>query len=159
MGENLACVREDFEQVVAMDECMGLFTRAWCVAELHRAHTLGLPQSMLLLSENTLKRSVTWLRDLKVENMEASNPADKQMILNRIGDKDAFNTRVQSLIFSEGGLLDTWRGGWDFAGALGILAQRGSKRTAANAVQELDEVLGSDTDSYTSSDDSADSSV
>jgi len=157
MMDALACSRRDFEQVVAMDEGMELFTRAWCVAELHRAHALGLPQSMLLKSDKTMQYSVAWLRGLKVENMEASNPADKQMILDRIDDKDAFNAQVQRLIFSEGGLLDTWCGGLDFAGALGILAQRGLERAAAHAVheQEDDVETGSSrsTDSWTSSDD------
>ena len=44
----------DFTQVVAIDAKFDLFTRAWCVSELAKAHTMGMKQQLKVLSVRAL---------------------------------------------------------------------------------------------------------
>eukprot|EP00929_Paragymnodinium_shiwhaense_P014955 TRINITY_DN12295_c0_g1_i1.p1 TRINITY_DN12295_c0_g1~~TRINITY_DN12295_c0_g1_i1.p1 ORF type:complete len:811 (-),score=73.63 TRINITY_DN12295_c0_g1_i1:330-2762(-) len=129
----LASVNPGFSQCIAVDDRFNLFSRAWCVAELHRAYSADMLQTLRLFSEENLERHENWLKRLRVEEMEASNPADKAMILSRIGNKQDFNEELQNLIFSDDGLLNTWRGGLDLASALGVLARRAEARIQASA--------------------------
>jgi len=99
----------DFSQVIAVDAAFGLFSRAWCVAELATAHRLGLRQQLKLRSHNDLKQKEKDLRELRIENMQASRKEDIEEILKNIPDCQAFNKSVQNLIFDErSGLLAAW---------------------------------------------------
>ena len=55
-------------QVIAVDTDFGLFTRAWCVAEVHQAQSMEMPQRMIILSEDSLRGQESWLQRLKVED-------------------------------------------------------------------------------------------
>ena len=100
----------DFAEVVAVDASLDLFGRAWCVAELAEAHRMGMAQSLKMRNEETLLRRQLTLQGLKVENMKASRPEDVVEILAKIPDKEAFNSRLQELIFdSNVGLLAAWK--------------------------------------------------
>jgi len=101
-----------------------LFQRAWCVAELYTAHEMGMPQSMKVISESSLTHHQAALQGLRVEDMRSSDPADKEMILAKIVDKAAFNTRLTQMIFDDTGLLRKWRDGHDIVMCLGDLARR-----------------------------------
>lgn len=127
----LSTKRRDFAHLVAVDQDFRLFTRAWCVAELYQAHMLSLPQSLCLHSGSGLKFHTTNLRCLRVEDMEASRRSDKDMILAKIEDMDAFNRNLQRLIFEEGGLLQAWMQNMDVASVLGTLARQGYQRAAS----------------------------
>lgn len=133
MMEYLAELVPNFAQVIAVDASFNLFQRAWCVAELHRAHTLQMPQHMRLHCEHSCSLHQQNLKDLKVEDMRASNPDDKEMILGKIADKAAFNAEIQHLIFGEGGLLQGWRTGFDMVAMLGKVARRGYERMSSSS--------------------------
>ena len=104
----LSAGNPDFAQVVAVDQQFGLFTRAWCVAELVQADETKLKQHVKMHSKVLLERKAGGLRNLRVQDMQASRPEDVQYILKRIPDKTLFNAKLQKLIFDKTGLLSTW---------------------------------------------------
>ena len=106
----LARENPDFGEVVAVDASLDLFGRAWCVAELAEAHRMGMAQSLKMRNAETLLRRQLTLQGLKVENMKASRPEDVVEILAKIPDKEAFNAKLQELIFdSNVGLVAAWK--------------------------------------------------
>ena len=106
----LARENADFAEVVAVDASLDLFGRAWCVAELAEAHRMGMTQSLKIRNEETLLRRQLTLQGLKVEKMKASRPEDVVEILAKIPDKEAFNSKLQELIFdSNVGLVAAWK--------------------------------------------------
>mmetsp|Transcript_48249 Transcript_48249/g.90303 ORF Transcript_48249/g.90303 Transcript_48249/m.90303 type:complete len:181 (-) Transcript_48249:19-561(-) len=117
-----------FAQVVAVDAEFMLFTRAWCVAEIHKAQQMGTPQRMRIFSEANLQEQQGWLHELKVQEMKASNLADIELILSKIDDKERFNAELQSLIFGKDGLISTCNMGFERMSILGKVAQRGADR-------------------------------
>jgi len=56
----------------------------------------------------SLDRRVDGLKTLKVEDMEATRPEDKAEILAAIPDKEAFDSDMQRMLFSD--LLPSWKG-------------------------------------------------
>lgn len=106
----LAARDPKFCQVVAVDSDFGVFTRAWCMAEVAQASYLGITTQMRLRDKEGLIRTGARLRDLDVREMKASRVEDVEHILAKIPDKDAFNASLQSLIFDHrSGLLAAWR--------------------------------------------------
>eukprot|EP00913_Durusdinium_trenchii_P025009 g23474.t1 len=63
--------------VVAVDAELTLFTRAWCVAELAQGQRMGMAQSLKLRNKAVLLERKQTLECLKVEEMQATRPADK----------------------------------------------------------------------------------
>lgn len=59
-------------QVIAVDPDFALFTRAWCVAEIHEAQSIEMSQRMIILSEDNLRGHESWLHHLKVEDGSSS---------------------------------------------------------------------------------------
>merc|ERR1712187_638065 len=70
-----------FAQVVAVDAEINLFTRAWCVSELARAHATGMKQHLKLLNARALETHSERLRTLKIEEMQAARKEDTVEIL------------------------------------------------------------------------------
>ncbi|CAJ1330757.1 unnamed protein product [Effrenium voratum] len=106
------CAARDpnFCQVVAVDSDFGVFTRAWCMAEMAQASNLGITTHLKLRDKEGLIRTGARLRDLDVREMKASRVEDVEHILAKIPDKDAFNAALQNIIFdSRSGLLAAWR--------------------------------------------------
>ena len=93
--------------MIAVDENFVLFSRAWCVAEVAAAHKVGMKQSIKIVSSDALDRNEGDLRNLRIVNMEATRPEDRDEILRKIEDHDAFDARVQTLQFDD--LLPAWR--------------------------------------------------
>eukprot|EP00929_Paragymnodinium_shiwhaense_P024667 TRINITY_DN15106_c0_g1_i15.p1 TRINITY_DN15106_c0_g1~~TRINITY_DN15106_c0_g1_i15.p1 ORF type:complete len:119 (+),score=25.35 TRINITY_DN15106_c0_g1_i15:364-720(+) len=96
-------------------------------------------QKLRLLTSSTLSDHRARLQNLRVERMEASNPADKRMILERIGDTAGFNAQVQTLLFcTVTGLLSAWTVSGDLPAALKFMSSRAKERkvAAAEAPQE-----------------------
>jgi hypothetical protein len=111
----LASRDANFGQVVAVDARFDLFSRAWCVGELAEARRAGMTQSMQLRSGQDVAERQVALKNLKVQDMQASRPEDVEEILKKItdaaGSLDAFNAALQELIFNDkDGLFATWRG-------------------------------------------------
>ncbi|CAL1166605.1 unnamed protein product [Cladocopium goreaui] len=131
----LSAKNHRFGQLIAVDTDFNLFTRAWCVAEIHRAQLMGMPQRMSIYSEANLKEHEGWLQHLKVETMSASNPSDTELILSKIDDKQQFNEELRSLIFDENGLIQACHAGFDKVAMLGAIAQRGATRVVRHRSQ------------------------
>ncbi|CAE7552336.1 BMY1 [Symbiodinium natans] len=99
-------------QVIAVDESLDLFRRAWCVAEIAEAKRLHMNQALKLASRATIMQRARTLENLDVRSMSASSEADKELILNKIHQSrniEQFNAELQSLIFDpKAGLLESW---------------------------------------------------
>ena len=96
-------------QVIAVDQSLDLFRRAWCVAEIAEARRLQMDQSLKLSSKATLQEGARTLQNLDVREMQASCERDKELILARIEDIDDFNAKVQALIWDpKSGLVASW---------------------------------------------------
>ena len=134
--------------MIAVDENFVLFSRAWCVAEIAAAHKVGMKQSIKIASTDALDRNEGDLRNLRIENMEATRPEDRDEILRKIEDHDAFDARVQTLLFND--LLPAWRR-LDVASQLdrvghfvrwqAVANRRGSKGVLNPRGQEAPEIL------------------
>lgn len=108
MMDILHSSKNGLRQVVAVDRCMALFTRAWCVAELVQASASHIPQRVQLYSLQEFKLQADVykrLAFLQVEDCQAANAQDKEEILGKIPDKDRFNMHLQSIIFGANGLF------------------------------------------------------
>merc|ERR1712232_1445408 len=64
-------------------------------------------QSMKVESLQSLDDHEQELRGFHIENMEATRPEDREEILRKIPDREAFDRRVQVLLFED--LLPSWR--------------------------------------------------
>eukprot|EP00931_Biecheleriopsis_adriatica_P117426 TRINITY_DN9294_c0_g1_i1.p1 TRINITY_DN9294_c0_g1~~TRINITY_DN9294_c0_g1_i1.p1 ORF type:complete len:623 (-),score=110.88 TRINITY_DN9294_c0_g1_i1:46-1914(-) len=105
----LAATDKNFSQVIAVSPEYLLFSRAWCVAEIAAANQMGMEQKLKLLSRENFRAKRKHLRNLKVQEMQASRKEDIDEILSKIPDCDDFNQRLSELIFSdETGLLAAW---------------------------------------------------
>ena len=99
-------------QVIAVDQELGLFGRAWCIAELAEAKRLQMDQTLQLASRAAIMQHAHTLENLDVGSMRASSEADKELILSKIKNNmniDQFNTELRSLILDpKSGLLASW---------------------------------------------------
>lgn len=128
MMDCIFSLNPECSQLIAVDIQFNLFTRAWCVAEIHQAQQMYMPQRMIIFSEENLKREEVWLHHLKVQEMKASNPADAKFILSKIDDPRQFDADLQQLIFGTGGLVQACHMGFERMSLLGAVAQKGFDR-------------------------------
>jgi len=124
-----------FALVVAVDMAFDLFSRAWCVAELVEADTSGIPQGIKIHSEETLDRNYDRLSMLDVTNCRATIQADKDLILSKIPDLDAFNNRLQWLVFGTEGIFQKWSDAQARAETAGRIASRALGRATTNYIR------------------------
>eukprot|EP00927_Polykrikos_kofoidii_P084405 TRINITY_DN8883_c0_g1_i1.p1 TRINITY_DN8883_c0_g1~~TRINITY_DN8883_c0_g1_i1.p1 ORF type:complete len:714 (+),score=75.44 TRINITY_DN8883_c0_g1_i1:114-2255(+) len=96
----------EFRQIVAIDVSFTLFSRAWCISEIATSNAQGVKQCLNVKSKAVLDTSVNRLKDFRVEDMEASVPADKEQILASIKDTALFNKCLHSMLFDE--LFPAW---------------------------------------------------
>lgn len=128
----LHCEIPDFILVASVDYYFQIFMRAWCVAELVEAETCGISLVMKIHSEELLDHYYNELSRLDVRACKASRAEDKAMILYRIRNVDAFNARLQWLIFGSQGLFKSWADAHQRAKMVGRIARRVQKRQAGN---------------------------
>ncbi|CAE7813896.1 BMY1 [Symbiodinium sp. CCMP2592] len=99
-------------QVIAVDQTLDLFNRAWCVAEIAEAKRLQMNQALKLPSKSTIVQRSHTLENLDVRTMRATMETDKKFILEKIAESkniEQFNTELRSLIFDpKSGLLASW---------------------------------------------------
>ncbi|CAE7330022.1 unnamed protein product [Symbiodinium sp. CCMP2592] len=118
-------------QVIAADQDLDLFHRAWCVAEIAEAKRLQMDQSLKLVSKRTILQHSCTLENLDVRSMHASSSTDKELIFNKIKNSmgiDQFNKDLQSLILDpKSGLLASWNAmdSWQQFGEVGRLIRWG----------------------------------
>eukprot|EP00931_Biecheleriopsis_adriatica_P111919 TRINITY_DN8639_c0_g1_i1.p1 TRINITY_DN8639_c0_g1~~TRINITY_DN8639_c0_g1_i1.p1 ORF type:complete len:743 (+),score=83.46 TRINITY_DN8639_c0_g1_i1:286-2229(+) len=99
-------------QIIAVDEHLDIFSRAWCIAELAEAHKLGIVQTVKL--HQLVLANTARCKDIRVENCKASRPDDVKEILSKIPDASAFNREVNSLIWNrESGIFANTRKLWE----------------------------------------------
>ena len=84
MMELLSAANRSFAQVIAVDARFDLFSRAWCVAEVAAAYKVGMRQDIKIVSSSALDRNEGRLRHLRIADMEATRPEDKEEILQKI---------------------------------------------------------------------------
>lgn len=98
-----------FTHIIAVDVNCVLFTRVWCVAELVQGHKCKLLQKVKLHSAKKLQKQLQQLEILDVRDARASREADKELVLSKIEDFDAFNQYVRDLVTDrKKGLLAAW---------------------------------------------------
>ncbi|CAE7250019.1 unnamed protein product [Symbiodinium sp. CCMP2592] len=120
MMRHLAAKLPSFQQVVAVDQHLQLFQRAWCVAELVEARALQIQRSLVVLSQDCVSRKKTeLLKQIRVQDCKASRPEDVQEILSKIADKERFNRELQDALFKDADSLfrDFYRNSKTFAQA------------------------------------------
>merc|ERR1712187_104223 len=106
MMSMLAAESKEFQQIVAIDQKFELFRRAWCVAELDAASEMGMSQTLKVYSRNTFDQNVSWLKNLDIQEMQATRPEDKADILAKIKDIPMFNSLMQALLLER--LFPAW---------------------------------------------------
>lgn len=100
-----------FALLVSVDREYAVFTRAWCMAELHKAHELSMEQKVCMHMNRVLDVDAgdldvyKKLATLTVTACKASRPQDREEILSRIGNKQEFDEQLQEVIFGNRGLL------------------------------------------------------
>ena len=95
----------DMRQVIAVDEDLDIFTRAWCIAEIHMAYKLKLAQSVKLHDLDMVVNTSSF-DDIKIQFCKASRKEDVDEILSKIDDKERFNQEVKTLFSDpEDGIL------------------------------------------------------
>lgn len=101
--------KADFRQVVVVDRSFGIFMRAWCVAELVEASSLGMNQCLKIFDSESLEAHRVELESLDISKCQASVQADKDYIMSRIPDVSEFNWRLRKMLLNEEqGLIAQW---------------------------------------------------
>eukprot|EP00811_Abedinium_folium_P006085 NODE_1559_length_2437_cov_17.043290.p1 GENE.NODE_1559_length_2437_cov_17.043290~~NODE_1559_length_2437_cov_17.043290.p1 ORF type:complete len:709 (-),score=179.33 NODE_1559_length_2437_cov_17.043290:311-2344(-) len=117
-----------FNQVIAVDREFTLFQRAWCIAELDKAHNLNITQHVKIYAHVDLERHRSKLEKFDVNKCKASRPEDKAEIMSRIGDAEKFNERVRGLVLGVGGLFTRWCDGEALLVTAGMVVAREVRR-------------------------------
>lgn len=95
----------DMRQVIAVDEDLDIFTRAWCIAEIHMAYKLQIAQSVKLHDLDMVVDTSSF-DDIKIQFCKASRKEDVDEILSKIDDQERFNQEVKTLFSDpEDGIL------------------------------------------------------
>jgi len=115
MIEFLSAPDPRFTQVIAVDVSFVLFSRAWCVAEVAASHRMGMEQKLKIVSIQALHDHEEDLSHLRIQDMNASRPEDKEEILRKIPNHELFNDHLKALLFND--LLPAW-GRMDLVGQL-----------------------------------------
>eukprot|EP00931_Biecheleriopsis_adriatica_P039798 TRINITY_DN22753_c0_g1_i1.p1 TRINITY_DN22753_c0_g1~~TRINITY_DN22753_c0_g1_i1.p1 ORF type:complete len:910 (-),score=126.20 TRINITY_DN22753_c0_g1_i1:39-2741(-) len=96
---------ETFRQLIAIDSQLELFNRVWCIAELVKADEMRCSQHTVVLNSNIMDMQYGKLISLRADTCRATRTEDRDRILSKIKDKDAFNRRLQWIIFGARGLV------------------------------------------------------
>jgi len=138
---DLAKCNRDFRQVIACDREFQLFTRSWCIAEIHVAHEHCMRASLIVHSAKVMARHRDVVEQMDVRNMSASRPEDKAMILRNIEDPVAFNDTMKWILFDEDKGLFKDQGILHTAEKLGRMSSRRC-RPAETPREELGDPAG-----------------
>ena len=114
----------NFGQLIVIDERFDVLYRAWCVAEIVEANVLKIPARIKVYSQNTVDVHYDRLSLLDVRDCSASSQDDKDVILQKIVDVDAFNLKLQHLIFSSQGIFSQWVDGKERSRQVGRIWRR-----------------------------------
>ena len=84
-----------------------------------------------VFSQNVVDCNYDRLSLLDVRDCSASSQADKEVILQKILDVEAFNLRLQHLVFSSQGLFSQWVDGKERSRQVGRIWRRSSCQSQA----------------------------
>lgn len=115
--------------VIAVDTECNIFTRAWCIAELAEADCLGIAQFIMMETLHSADRNYDRLTNLRVQDCVASRPQDKEAILAKVHDLEAFNHNMEQMIFGTGGLLHKWKDSQTRLSVAGRLARQSVRQS------------------------------
>ncbi|CAK9037147.1 Centrosomal protein of 76 kDa [Durusdinium trenchii] len=106
-----------FGQLVVVDEAFEVLNRAWCIAEIMEGNSLHeeskscsqFQMRVNVFSRNSVDLHYDNLAVLDVTKCDATSEEDKQFILSKVsGREEAFNLKLQDLIFGCQGLFNPW---------------------------------------------------
>ncbi|CAK9038873.1 Centrosomal protein of 76 kDa, partial [Durusdinium trenchii] len=113
-----------FEHLLVVDQHFDVLYRAWCVAEIVEGNALGIPAKIKVYSQNAVDCNYDRLSLLDVRQCSASSQEDKDFILQKIGNIQAFNLKLQQLVFSSEGLFSDWVDGKERSRLVGRIWRR-----------------------------------
>ena len=113
------------------------FGRVWCVAEIVRAAWTGVPQQLVLRSDELVAANYMRLTELDVEDCEATREEDREAILKQISNVAAFNTFVQHLLFGDHGVFGRWMSSADALLEICRIARRAGVGSGRRSRQSL----------------------
>ena len=90
-----------FGQVIAVDRTFDLFTRAWCVAEIHEAAKSRIPPFLKVPSSKSIDTNFDKIEKLDVNTCKASRIEDKHAIISKINRNttvELFNEELRRII-------------------------------------------------------------
>lgn len=120
-----------FSHLVVVDANFNLFGRAWCIAEIVESSISRIPKRIMLHSREMLDLHYHDLVSVDVANCRAAREEDKNMILSKISDRDAFNNQLQWAIFGTEGLFSKRLDGQERAAEIGRIVARAVCSTKA----------------------------
>eukprot|EP00429_Kryptoperidinium_foliaceum_P013548 CAMPEP_0176045110 /NCGR_PEP_ID=MMETSP0120_2-20121206/22391_1 /TAXON_ID=160619 /ORGANISM="Kryptoperidinium foliaceum, Strain CCMP 1326" /LENGTH=854 /DNA_ID=CAMNT_0017378515 /DNA_START=41 /DNA_END=2605 /DNA_ORIENTATION=+ len=132
-----------FSHLIVVDVDFDVFTRAWCVAEIVESDRSNFTQRIMIHSKEALDKHYDRLLLLDVRKCNAALQADKDEIMDRIGDEkaiDAFNCRLAWAIFGDKGIFSGWYDAQQRARLVGHILQR-ARATAAMSGGDGGEVV------------------
>jgi len=117
-----------FGQLIVIDENFDVLRRAWCVAEMVEGNALSAEGDYTMrvnvFSENAVDVNYDKLALLDVRQCEATSEADKKFILTKIAKPEAFNLKLQHMVFSSQGIFSKWVDGKERSRQVGRIWQR-----------------------------------
>ena len=126
LAQEVAC----FTQLIVVDDDFDVLYRAWCLAEIFEASILGMPARIQVSSQETVDLNYDRLTLLDVRMCSASSQPDKDMIISKIADLDAFNWKIQELVFSaDSGFFAEWVDGNERSRQVGRILRRCAMRS------------------------------
>ncbi|CAE6916950.1 unnamed protein product [Symbiodinium natans] len=145
MMTHLATEVANFRQLVVLDDTFDVLFRAWCVAEIFEASALQMQATIQVSSQEAVDLNYDRLTLLDVRHCSASSEADKDMILSKIADVEAFNLHLQELVFSaEVGLFAEWVDGYTRSRQVGRILRRSKigLQSSGSSLPNREENLG-----------------
>ncbi|CAK8993775.1 Centrosomal protein of 76 kDa [Durusdinium trenchii] len=139
----------DFGHLIVVDQHFDVLFRAWCVAEIVEGNRLHIPAKIKVFSQNAVDCNYDRLSLLDVQQCSASSQDDKDFILRKIVDIQAFNLKLQQLVFSSEGLFSHLVDGTERSRVVGRILRRSACRKMSMILSEYDseQLCDSDSDS------------
>ena len=134
----LAMEVSDFSQLIVVDDDFDVLGRAWCLAEIFEANVLGMPARIQVSSQEAVDLNYDRLMLLDVRMCSASSQPDKDMIISKIADVDAFNWKIRELVFSaDTGFFAEWVDGNERSRQVGRIVRRCAMRSGSSLGQPV----------------------
>lgn len=104
------------------------------MAEVIEAAVCGMHSSMVVYSETALDRQYNRLSEVKLIDCQASREEDKQGILAKVDDHEAFDVYLQWLVFNTDGFLKPCADAQGTMETIGRIARRAAMHQSQGAL-------------------------